>query len=396
VNSKERVRAAYQHKEPDRVPVGEMHIMSPVASEILGREAVTGEGGWLKYTKMRMLREGRRAEFMERLCKDTLDVFRGSGLDLVTTELDPPSEDPVAYEDVGEKGWKEVDKETGLWARFAYVPENDTVHEVGCSAKEGEGYEAIRLELDALEKSLARPLDDAMFESTRYMADHAGGEMFLMAKAPDLIPSYRSWYPKFMEILHLDPELAHRVCDLYLARAKRVAARYIEIGVDCVMIASDWASANGPIFSPAHIREYLIPQMESICALCHERGVFVLKHTDGNIMQFADDFFAMPIDGYQSVDPGAGMDIALVKRRWGGKVLLMGNVDCARTLPYGTKEDVARETRGVIAKASAGGGHILSSSNTIGYPTRAANFLTMVETAHEAGAYPIDPERLLV
>ncbi len=70
----------------------------------------------------------------------------------------------------------------------------------------------------------------------------------------------------------------------------------------------------------------------------------MLKHTDGNIMQFVDDFFSMGIDGYQSIEPYAGMDIGFIKQKYGDKVLLMGNIDCARTLPFGSKEEVVKET----------------------------------------------------
>ena len=388
MTSKERVHAAYRHEEGDRVPLGEMHIMSPVASEILGREAITGEGGWAKYTMMQMLHNNNRAEYIERLSKDTFDVFRNSGLDIITTELDPPQNSSLIYKDITERGWVQVDEETGEWARFAYTIENDTVHEVDSSEKQGKDYEAIEAHLDAVECH-GYEIDDSCFDSTRYMVEKAGKEMFLMAKVPDLIPSYRSWYTKFMEMLYIEPEMAHRLCDIYLKYGLAVVKKYIDLGIDCVMIGSDWASNTGPIFAPELLQEYMIPQIQAICELCHDNGMLVLKHTDGNIMKFADDFFGMDIDGYQSVDPGAGMDIEYVKQKYGDKVLLMGNVDCARTLPYGTVEDVIAETKSVIRKASSGGGHILSSSNTIGYPTSARNFLTMVETAHKYGKYPI-------
>jgi len=386
MNSKERVRTAYQHKEADRVPVGEMFIMSPVASEILGREAFTGEGGWIAHTMVKMLNDGNRAEFIERFCKDTLDVYRESGLDLLTTELDPPKEGSIRYKDITDTGWVKVNEETGTWAQFSYVPGNDTFHEVNSTEKEDLTYAAIGGHLEAMEKS-GYVIDDGCFDSTRYMVEHAGDDMFLMAKCPNLLPSLNSWYTKFMEIMFVEPDLAHRLCDVYQKYAEAAVRKYIEIGVDCIMIAVDWAATNGPIYGPDIIREYLIPPVQAICELCHAHDVLALKHTDGNIMQFADDFFGMGIDGYQSVDPIAGMDIAVIKKTYGDKVLLMGNVDCAKTLPFGTAEEVIEETKSVIEKASAGGGHILSSSNVITYPTPAKNFLAMVETAHKYGAY---------
>jgi len=389
MTSKERVKAAYRHEEADRVPVGEMHIMSPVSSEILGREAITGEGGWLKYTMMKMLHENNRAEFIERLSEDTVDVFRNSGLDLICTELDPPKDSPIVYKDITESSWTEFNTETGTWSKFVYKSENDTAHEVTSSEKEDEEYDTIERHLDHME-SKGFEIDSSCFESTKYAVDHVGKDMFVMAKVPDLVPSYRSWYANFMEMIYMDPELAHRLCDTYLKYSLGVVRRYIEIGVDCVMIATDWASAIGPMFAPDKIREYLIPQIQAVCDLCHQYDVVVLKHTDGNIMQFADDFFSMGIDGYQSIDPGAGMDIGFIKEKYGKEVLLMGNVDCARTLPFGTPEEVTEETIEVMRKASHGGGHIVSSSNTIGYPTSAKNFLTMVDTVHKYGKYPLD------
>jgi uroporphyrinogen decarboxylase len=388
MTSKERVWKAYRHQEADRVPVGEMHIMSPVSSEILGREAITGEGGWLKYTEMKMIQEGRRKEFIERLSVDTRDVFTKSGLDLICTELDPPDDGSFEFRDITENTWTRLETDTGAWAKFVYKPENDTAHEVDSTEKQDEEYDAIEAHLDAMEKR-GFDIPDSRFESTKYMAEHAK-DMFLMAKVPDLIPSYRSFYAKFMEMMAVDEDLTQRLCDIYLKYGLAVVKKYKELGLDCVMIATDWAASNGPIFAPSLLRKYLIPQIQGICKYCHDNNMLVLKHTDGNIMQFAEDFFAMDIDGYQSVDPGAGMDIALVKQKYGHKVLLMGNVDCARTLPYGTTEEVIEETKSVMRKASKGGGHIVSSSNTIGFPTTKRNFFTMVETVHKFGSYPLN------
>ena len=45
MNSKERMKMTFQHREPDRVPVTELYINSPEASDILGREAWIAWGG---------------------------------------------------------------------------------------------------------------------------------------------------------------------------------------------------------------------------------------------------------------------------------------------------------------------------------------------------------------
>jgi len=387
VTSKERVKKAFEHKEADRVPVGEMHIMSPVSSEILGREAITGEGGRTIKQQMEMVRQGSRDEYVERLKTDTLEVFQKVGLDLITTELDPPHVSGSVFKDVTENGWTTVDEEMGLWARFVYEKDSDIVHEVDSTEKQ-EGFGAISRHLDLLDKYGCN-LDEGCFESTRYVVKKAGDQMFVMAKVPNLIPSGRSWYTLFMEMMYLEPELTKRLCDIYLNIGLAVVKKYIEIGVDCVMIATDWAYNSGPIVSPEMIRKYMIPQVKAIVDLCHNHNVYVLKHTDGNIMKIADDFFNMEIDAYQGIEPNAGMNIAEIKKLYGNKVTLMGNVDCARTLPFGTKEEIIKETKECIKVAAPNGGYIVSSSNTIANPIPASNFLTMVDTVFKYGKYPI-------
>jgi len=388
MTSRERVLTALRHEEGDRIPVGEMQICSSVSSEILGREAITGEGGWTVKTMKEMVIDGRREEFVERIAMDSVDVNLKVGNDLILTELDPDKDSPLVYKDVTDTSWTVMDEETGHWAKFVYKESSDTVHEIDSFEKQG-GVKAVEEHLDIIEKRGYRT-DDSCFDSTRMVYNKVGKELFTLAKVPNLIPSGRSWYADFMEMMYEEPELTQRICDVYLKAGMEVVKKYKEIGLDGVMIATDWAYNLGPLFSPDKIREYLIPQVKTISEYCHANGMYVMKHTDGNIMTFADDFFNMGIDIFQSIEPNAGMDIGEVKKLYGDKVTLMGNVDIGRTLPYGTTEEVVTETKAVIKAASPGGGHILSSCNVLAYPTPAKNYLAMVETAKEFGTYPIE------
>jgi uroporphyrinogen decarboxylase len=84
------------------------------------------------------------------------------------------------------------------------------------------------------------------------------------------------------------------------------------------------------------------------------------------------------------------MDIGKVKEAFGNKIAVIGNIDCASLLTFGSPEDVKRATIECIKKASPGGGHILSSSNIIHKGVPPENFLTMIETAKKYGKYPIN------
>jgi uroporphyrinogen decarboxylase len=81
------------------------------------------------------------------------------------------------------------------------------------------------------------------------------------------------------------------------------------------------------------------------------------------------------------------MELGRVKQMIGDRICLVGNIDCAHLLPHGTVEEVREAVRTAIADAAAGGGYMLSSSNSIHSTCNAANFVAMIRAAHEFGTY---------
>jgi len=82
-----------------------------------------------------------------------------------------------------------------------------------------------------------------------------------------------------------------------------------------------------------------------------------------------------------------GMDIGLIKQRYGDRIALVGNIDCGYVLSQAPVEEVRRITRQTIEVAAPGGGYCLSSSNSIHSSVRPENFMAMVETLREFGSY---------
>ena len=119
------------------------------------------------------------------------------------------------------------------------------------------------------------------------------------------------------------------------------------------------------------------------------RGALIFFHSDGNINSVLDDIAEVGFDGLHSMEPLAKMDIGSVKRKYGNRLCLLGNIDCSQTLCFSSVAKVAQETRHTIHEASHGGGHILSSSNSLHTGVRLENYLTMVATGRKYGRYPI-------
>ena len=70
-------------------------------------------------------------------------------------------------------------------------------------------------------------------------------------------------------------------------------------------------------------------------------GFYAIKHTDGNIMPILDQLVQAGPHALHSLDPQGGVDIAEVKRLYGDRVCLIGNVNCG-LLDTGTDEEVRR------------------------------------------------------
>jgi uroporphyrinogen decarboxylase len=203
------------------------------------------------------------------------------------------------------------------------------------------------------------------------------------------IPRYLAGFEGLMIALAEEPDLVRGLVDLSvemnLAMAKEVARH----GADFVFTGDDYASTERPFMSPRSFREFFLPGLQRVVAGFHEAGLPVIKHTDGNIRPLLDMILDTGIDCLDPIDPIAGMDIAEMKQKHGGRIALKGNVDCAHTLTFGSERDVVEETRSVIRKAGEGGGLIVSSSNSIHSAVKPGNYLAMWNAIRMFGAYPL-------
>lgn len=217
-----------------------------------------------------------------------------------------------------------------------------------------------------------------------------GGEDYLLTAEADntfRIPDGEQ-YIKFIYDLNDWPEemlaYASRWCDEGIERGKRL----IDAGVEVITMCADYCFNNGPFLSPRMWDRFIGQFYERQVYALKEYGARVIKHTDGNIMPLLDRLVAPGVDALQSIDPIAGVDIAEVKRRVGGRVCLIGNVDLAK-LQQGPLEEMEASARYCLEKARPGGGYIFGSCNSIFKGVPLANYLRMLEIWKEYGLSPV-------
>ncbi len=168
-----------------------------------------------------------------------------------------------------------------------------------------------------------------------------------------------------------------------LARAERLRDHG---GLDGFALCADYCFNSGPFLSPAQFSEFIAPYLAELVAGYRDMGFYVMKHTDGNIMPILDQLVQARPHALHSLDPQAGVDIAEVKRLYGDRLCLVGNVNCA-LLDTGTEEEVVESARYALRHGMPGGGYVFSTSNCIYTGMRLSRYELMLEVWRKEGVY---------
>jgi uroporphyrinogen decarboxylase len=203
------------------------------------------------------------------------------------------------------------------------------------------------------------------------------------------IPRYLAGFEGLLMAIVEEPDLVRGLVQLSVEINIEMAREVARHGADFVFTGDDYAAAERPFMSPAAFREFFYPGLKRVVAGFHEAGLPIIKHSDGAILPLIDMILDSGIDCLDPIDPIAGLDIGEIKRRYGDRVALKGNVDCAQTLTFGSEQAVVEETKEVIRKAADGGGLIVSSSNSIHSAVKPGNYLAMWNAIRMYGEYPI-------
>lgn len=229
------------------------------------------------------------------------------------------------------------------------------------------------------------------YESLKRIVERYKGKLAIGVHLNDVlsIPRYLAGFERLMIAFATDPQFVHELVGLSVQVNLEMAKEVARHGADFVFTGDDYASAQQPFVSAQAFGEFLLPGLKRVVSGFKELGLPVIKHTDGNIMPLIDMIVDSGIDCLDPIDPVAGLDIGGIKKRYGDRIALKGNVNCAQTLTFGSVSEVVEETKEVIRKAATGGGLILSSSNSIHSAVKPGNYLAMWNAIRMYGKYPI-------
>lgn len=352
MNSKERFLKALRLEESDRVPLLDFLFCQDLFQEVIGKRPTTYN------------------------TPDVIELTLKLGLDGVWIPLG------------GYSGYSPQISEEGI-----YVDEWGTTYRrsraswpidapVDYPIKDKKGLDAYQLP-----DSLATGRLDDMKTAVKMAKDKValvGGVL-----GPFTCASMLTGYENICRFVYDDPDFLKELFTLSNNFYVKAGKRIVEAGADAMIVADDLGFDSGPFIGPEHFRKLVLPYLEEIIGELKVMGVPVILHCDGNINLILDDLVATGISAYHPVERKAKMDLEMVKKKYGRRICLIGNVNSSSTLPYGSPEDIEEEVKECIRIAAPGGGYILASDHSLhdGIPVK--NMLTMIQTAKKYGNYPI-------
>ena len=200
------------------------------------------------------------------------------------------------------------------------------------------------------------------------------------------------WMPsgdKIMDFvidLYENPEDLHQQAKKKCRDAIELAKMQADAGTDFICLNSDFGFNDGPFISPTMFAEFVTPYLTEIVGAIHDLGLKAILHSDGDLRKILDQLVSSGIDGYQSVDPQGHMDIAEVKKQYGDRLILMGNVKSA-ALQDSDPETIRESVRYAIENGKPGGKYIFSTSNCIFAGMPLENYHIMLDEYEKLAYY---------
>jgi uroporphyrinogen decarboxylase len=201
----------------------------------------------------------------------------------------------------------------------------------------------------------------------------------------------RSWrligMTNYMTSLYTDPEFIHVLANMMMEFNLAQLELLVEAGLDVLVIEDDIAMNDGPMVSPEQFKTFINHYNRQIVEKAHQKGLKVVRHSDGNLWPLLDVLLETGYDGLNPLEPQAGMEMKKVKEYCGDQICLLGNIDCIELLPRGDTEQVEQAVIRAIEDGATGGGLIICSSNSLHQGVNPENCITMFQSVRKHGKY---------
>jgi uroporphyrinogen decarboxylase len=376
---RERVWAAVNHREPDRVPLdigggSSTGIVVEGYDKLKEHLGVSGETRELN----KIFRVARTdEEVMQRLDSDC----RPLGIRPPENWTPPPAE-PGTFIDIWGITWRQAFYGDGCY--YWELARNPLAE---ASIEDLESYPWP----DPLDPGFTAGLAEdarALYEETDYAIMADGGfksfwEMGYMLRGLE----------QMLMDLVLNPEFVKALMSKLLEINKAGTERFLDLAGPYIQVfraADDLATQRGPLMSPQTFRTLLKPFYQEYFDFVNSKTeAKIFYHSCGNVTDLVDDLVEIGVDILNPVQVAAIGDTAELKTRFGDKVTFWGAIDTQHVLPHGTVAEVEAEVRNRIRDLGPGGGYVVGPVHNIQPDVPPENIVAMAEATRKYGTYPL-------
>ncbi len=206
---------------------------------------------------------------------------------------------------------------------------------------------------------------------------------------------------KWLIDMKIRPKFYHQLCEKFMEINLAFADKfYGKVGkyLDAAMVFDDLGNQTGTLMSPADYREFYKPyQAETIKRIRKylRPEAKIILHSCGSIYDFIPELIEIGVQVLNPVQPLAkNMEPWRLKKEFGRDLTFLGGFDVQKLLPLGTVDDIREGVKYLIDEYAGEGGFIFGASQIIQCNTPPENVAAMFDAAYEYGRYPIrKPEK---
>ncbi|MDR2547823.1 MAG: hypothetical protein LBC96_10065 [Lachnospiraceae bacterium] len=189
-----------------------------------------------------------------------------------------------------------------------------------------------------------------------------------------------------------DPAPFHALRDEILANSVKRFHKLMSLDIRPDFICTG-SSGTLTTQSLAIFRKLGLPIAKEITRLCKEHGIPSHVHSCGPqaelVKIMAEETDLTVIDPLE-IPPMGNCDLATLKRLYGDKIVLKGNLHTTEVMLRGSIANVIAASKRAIDDAAAGGRFILSTGDQCGRDTPDENIFALIETARTYGRYLVE------
>ena len=383
MTSRERVLAAINHQEPDRVPldIGAGGSTTIVIEGYENLKRYLGEPVEQKNTKF-LNKVFRMARIDESIMKRLGSDCRPIGIKPPVNWTPPSPPGPDMFIDIWGITWRKVSYDNNCFYNEV----------VDCPLAEAtkedlEDYPWPDPEDPGFTSGLAEEAKN-LYENTDFSLVGDGGfksfwELGYMMRG----------YERLLIDLVDNKEFVKTLFEKFLEINIKGTGRFLDaVGpyIQVFRTADDMASQNGPLMSPATYREIIKPVYKKYYDFIKSKTeAKIFYHSCGNVVDLLDDFIENGVDILNPVQVSAIGNTFELKKRFGDKLVFWGGIDTQHVLPHGSVQEVEEEVQKRIRDLAPGGGYVVASVHAIQPDVPPENIIAMDDATRKYGNYPV-------